>query len=85
MSAIQERYSPIVLGANGTAPITGSAVGGFLCTATGTITITRTVGGDLITAMPVTAGVYYPIPFYIGATGGTVTLATNAAGVLGVG
>lgn len=88
MSTIKERYSPIVLAANGSATLTGSMVGGFLCITSGTITITGLTDAGasrtIVNALPVTAGVYYPIPFYIGEKGGTVTLAGGASGTLGV-
>ncbi len=84
MSTIKERYNPIVLAANGTAPLTGDMVGGFLCQTAGTVSITRNTGGALLTAFPVEIGVYYPMPFYIGPNGGTVTLAGGASGILGV-
>lgn len=88
MAAYQERYSPVVVGVDSSVPLTGSAVGGFLCKTAGTITITENdeQGGTriIVNAVPVTAGIYTPIPFYLSPYGGTVTTAGGASGTLGV-
>jgi hypothetical protein len=85
---VQERYSPVVLGANSTVRINSQGTGGFLCTTSGTITLVRDNGGGstttLINAMAVTAGIYYPLPFLLGQYGGTFTTAGGAIGLLGV-
>lgn len=88
MSVVQERYSPIPIGANSTVNITGSNIGGFLCTASGTITLVANASGGkpqitLLTAFAVTAGIYYPLPFFLGNNGGTFTTASSAAGLIG--
>lgn len=85
---VQERYKPIVVGANSTVDINNNGVGGFLCTVTGTMTLVANAADGkaattLINAMTVTAGVYYPLPFYLGSNGGTFTTAGGGAGVLG--
>lgn len=86
--AVQERYNALVLGVNGTANVTSTGVAGFLCVTAGTLTLTRTndVGTviTIVSALPVSAGVYVPIPFLIGSKGGTVTLAGGASGALAV-
>lgn len=89
MSNVRERYSPVLVGVNETLPITSNAVGCFLCTVSGTLTITA--NGDsgkaaytLLSALTVTAGTYYKLPFYLSSNGGTVTTAGGAAGILGV-
>lgn len=89
MTIVQERYNPIVVAANSTVTIYGNNVGGFLCTATGTITLVANaaegkVQTTLLSAFPVTVGIYYPLPFYLGSKGGTFTTASSGAGVLGV-
>ncbi len=89
MSVIQERYNPIVVGANSTVTIHGNNIGGFLCTATGTITLVANAADGkpqttLLNAFAVTAGIYYPLPFYLGRNGGTFTTASSGAGLLGV-
>lgn len=89
MSVVQERYNPIVVAANTTVPIYGNNIGCFLCTATGTITLVANANDGkaettLLSAMAVTAGFYYPLPFYLGKNGGVFTTASNGAGVLGV-
>jgi hypothetical protein len=86
---IRERYDPVVIGANSTYDIKRSSIGCFLCTTTGTITLsTKAVEGEaavtLLSAMPVTAGVYYPLPFFLGVNGGIFTTGGGAIGVLGV-
>lgn len=87
MSIVQERYTPIPIAANTTVTVRGSALGGFLCTTSGTLTVIRNDGGGntttLINAMAVTASVYYPLPFFLGQNGGTVTTAGGAVGLLG--
>jgi hypothetical protein len=87
MSAYQERYSPVVVPVDSTVPLTGSAVGGFLCKTAGTLTITKnTPSGPvaIVNAVAVTAGVYTPTPFYLGPDGGSVTTGGGASGTLGV-
>lgn len=82
---IKERYNPIVLGVNGTAVIHSEQIGGFLCQTSGTITINRgATAVPLLTAFPVTAGIYYPMPFYTAVNPSVVILAGGASGVLGV-
>lgn len=82
MTAVKERYHPTVVGANATVDITNEQVGGFICIASGTITISRRNGTVLVNALPVTAGIYYPIPMFIGINGGTLVAAGGASGTL---
>ena len=88
MANYKERYSPKLLGVNEVAKIEGNSVGGFLCKTAGTITIVNASGATVVSAHPVTAGLYYPMPFLLsntsGADGATVTLAGGASGTLGV-
>lgn len=89
MSCYQERYTPKVVTADSAYRIKSNAVGGFLCTANGTITLVANAADGapettLISAMTVAAGTYYPLPFYLGKEGGTFTTGTGGAGVLGV-
>ena len=84
----KERYTPNPIGANGSFRLTGSQAGGFLPVTGGTLTIADPEGVVLVNAVPVTAGVYLPLPFYIasrvtGQLGGLVTLAGGASGTLG--
>jgi len=85
---IKERYSPVVMGANSTASVNGVQLGGFVALTSGTITVTRNNDDGtttvIINAVPVTAGVYLPLPFFLGSHGGTVTLAGGASGTLAV-
>lgn len=85
---ITKRYRPQPLGVNATAKINTDHIGCFLAITAGTITITSDpdIGSTPVTvinAFPVAAGAYYELPFYLSPTGGTVTLAAGASGVLG--
>lgn len=82
MSIERIRYTGYALGVNGTFTLRNFSVGGFLCKAAGTITITDLNGNVVVDAVPVTAGQYVYIPLMLQTPGGTVTLASNAAGTL---
>lgn len=84
MSTVQERYRPMLMAANATAVVKGEQVAGFLCKTTGTISVTTNGGILTVDAVPVTAGIYTPLPFFLGINGGTVTLASGASGTLAV-
>lgn len=60
----------------------GGSMGGFLCTTSGTLALTETVGGaTIVAAVAVTAGTFYPIPAVIApGVGMTATLTGSAAG-----
>lgn len=79
---IREHYRPIVVGANATVTFTSKDIGGFLAKTDGTVSVVDSAGTTIINALPVLGGVYYPMPFYIGATGGSVTTASGASGTL---
>lgn len=86
---VRERYAPVVVAANSTVAITSNSTGCFLCQVSGTITLTTNAqdgkaATTLLNAFPVTAGIYYPLPFYLSANGGSFTTAGGAAGLLGV-
>ena len=82
---IEERYKPVVLGVNATynIPAGVQAIAGFLCAVSGTISVTNGAGTLIVNALPVTAGIYYPMPFHL-ETGnsGTVVAAGGARGTL---
>lgn len=82
---VKLRYTPLLVGAGETLSITSDTIGGFLCVTAGTISISRKNEDNtttaLVTALPVSAGVWVDIPFYLGTWGGTITSAT-AVGVL---
>lgn len=82
---IHERYNPEVIGVNSTVTLTADAIGGFLCKTAGTITVVDGRGTTVVNAYPVTAGVYYPMPFFLERPGGTITTAGGASGTMGVG
>lgn len=65
--------------------IRGPNVGGFLATVSGTLTLTDPDGTVLVNAVPVTAGVYTPLPFVFStAQGAIVQLGGGAAGTLAI-
>lgn len=85
MTAVRERYRPQPIAANGTYRVRGGQIGGFLGITAGTLTLTDENGTVLVAAVPVTAGVYLPLPFLLAtAEGGTVSLAGGASGTLAV-
>lgn len=84
MSSVQERYDALVVGVNSTVNINGTAVAGFACKTSGTISIVDGNGTTIVDAFPVTAGVYHPFPFYLQKIGGTATTAGGASGTLAV-
>ena len=91
MGTVAERYSPRPVAANGVITDYGvNSIGGFLCVTSGTLTLTnnsniRGVAEPVVlfTNLPVTAGVYYPMPFRVNG-GFTLTCSSGASGVLGV-
>lgn len=88
MSNYKERYAPVLIAANASFTLATNSVGGFLCKTAGTISVTRTnqlTGASelIIDAHPVSAGLYYPLPFFLGSAGGVFTAAGGASGTLG--
>lgn len=79
---ITERYRGQAMAANSSTYVNGDSVYGFLAVTSGTITVVDDAGGPIVQSFPMAAGVYYPIPVYIGPNGGTVTLAGGASGTL---
>lgn len=61
----------------------GPHIAGFLCTTSGTLTVTDADGTVLVDALAVTAGTWTRIPlFFASSAGGTVALGGGAAGTL---
>lgn len=85
---ITERYSPLFVGVNTARESQSDHMGGFLCQTTGTLTVeVADLAGAfvaILTAFPVTAGVYYPMPFYLSARGARFTTAGGASGLVAV-
>ncbi|MFA5506964.1 MAG: hypothetical protein WC423_16145 [Vulcanimicrobiota bacterium] len=83
---IDEQYSPQPIEAGGTYLLPfGKSVAGFLCTIDGTLTVYNGRGNVVVDTLPVTAGVYHPVPFTLGSEdGGKVELGGGAAGTLAV-
>jgi hypothetical protein len=92
MTHVTKRYSPVVVGVNSTViSKSANAIGGFLAVTAGTITLSNNSvlqatneSFTIISAMPVTAGTWYELPF-ITQGGYTFTTAGGASGVLAVG
>lgn len=84
MSPVQEQYKPVVVGVSTSVTVTTAALAGFLAITAGTLTVVNASGTTVINAFPVTAGVYYPLPFVMNGNGATVTTAGGASGTLGV-
>lgn len=89
MAVVTERYSAFLMAVNQTRISASDHIGGFLCQTAGTITVTvpdlpGTSEITIIGPFPVSAGVYYPMPFYVGPRGCTITTAGGASGTMGV-
>lgn len=82
MANVQERYTPEVVGVDTTITLTSDSIGGFLAVTAGTITVVDGAGTTVVNALPVAAGGYYPLPFYLQRVGGTFTTAGGASGTL---
>lgn len=84
MTDVRESFSAIPMAANVARQIGGASIGGFLAVTTGLLTLTDADGTVLVNLVPVTAGVYTPIPFrFRTSAGGTITLSGGASGTLG--
>lgn len=81
-SVVQERYQPKPMAANSSLKVSKQSIGGFLCITSGTVSVEDYNGIVLVDKLPVTAGVYHPIPIYLGQHGGEVVLAGGASGTL---
>lgn len=84
---VQERYNPVVVAANSTVTVFGDNIGGFIPATDGTITVVSYVQDGkpqttLLSSFPVTAGIYVPLPIFLGKNGGTFTTAGGASGLL---
>lgn len=84
---VQERYTPVPVGANASVNIYSQQIGGFLAITAGTITIVDTAGTTVLNAFPVAAGQYVPLHMYIRnqRNFGTFTTAGGASGTVLVG
>jgi hypothetical protein len=82
MAQVKAHYRPQPMAAGSSYQVGGIHLSGFLPTVTGTMTITDANGTVLVSALPVTAGIYVQIPLLFNTPmGGTVAL-TTAAGTL---
>lgn len=89
MSKVREAYNPVPMAVNASYDVRGANIAGFLATIAGTLTVTSKPAAGasaadviLVDAVPVTAGVFTPLPIVFPATGGTVTLTGGAKGTL---
>lgn len=82
MGQSKEHYAAKPMAANSSLKC-GVTLAGFLCVATGALTVTDADGTVLVNAMPVTQGTWTRIPLLANTSAGvTVTLSLNAAGTL---
>lgn len=82
MGQSKEHYRAQPIGVDGLFVARGPAIGGFLCTVAGTMTITDASGLVLVDTLPVAPG-FNRIPLLFNTSaGGTVQLAGGAAGSL---
>jgi hypothetical protein len=80
---MSEYSRPQRMAANTSYRVQGSSVQEFLCTVSGTLTVTDADGTVHVDAIPVTAGVDLNLKFFFNTNmGGTVSLAGGAAGTL---
>lgn len=80
---VAERYTPHPMAANASTTVGGTGLGGFLAVTSGTLTVTDANGTVLVNAVPVTAGVYTPMPLRSRTSQGyVVQLAGGASGTL---
>lgn len=77
---VQERYKPLVIGANVTVPLIGVGIGGFAAVTAGTITVVDSTGATILAAFPVAAGSVYGIPLFTGASGQAGSASFTTAG-----
>lgn len=92
MTTVRERYRAEPMGVNATLNFPpNNQIAGFIAKTSGTITVTDAAGRVLVDAIPVTAGVYLPLPLIIadkiasaatGAHQAVITLAGGASGTL---
>lgn len=66
MAMVKETFQPRVVGVNTTVTIPTSTLGGFLAKTSGFVTVRNGRGAVLINAVPVTLGVFTPMPFAVG-------------------
>lgn len=81
---VQESWSYKPLVASGQVAARDGQLGGFLCSTAGTVTVydnAAATGNVMVANMPVTAGVYHPMPFSF-TTGCYFVLAGGATGTV---
>ena len=86
-SKVKEVWMPKPMTASGAITSRQGKIGGFLCTSStsGTVQISAGEDGsgdDIVAEMSVTAGTYYPMPFYC--ADGAYAVLTNCAGTFQV-
>lgn len=81
MGQVKEHYSAKPMAAGSSLKV-GVTIAGFLCTVTGTMTITDADGTVLVSALPVTQGQWIRIPLLFHTSAGGEVSLTTAAGTL---
>ena len=69
-----ERYTAYLMGVNASLKVTRQSIGGFLAKTAGTITVVNDKGATIVDAVPVAAGLYYPLPFLLQSVDGHCAL-----------
>lgn len=87
MFTTRECYTPHPMALNATLTLDCSQLAAFIATTAGTIAVTDSSGLALLTAHPVTAGQYLPLPFSVisrtaGNNATSIVLAGGASGLL---
>lgn len=83
MSTVREAFATRLMAANASLICGGAVLGGFLAKTSGAISVTDAANNLLVDAVPVTAGIYTPIPIQFQQAGGyTVALSGGASGTL---
>ncbi len=77
---VKERYTIVTVGVNSTVTFQSDSIGGFLALTGGTVSIKDYSGNTVINAVPVIAGGWTPLPFFISSNGGQVITAGGASG-----
>lgn len=82
---IGESYSPVIMSATGYVSDRRCQIAGFACSATGTLVLRDggASGTVVLASMPVTAGVWHPLPFRFHSDC-HATLGSGATGTFGI-
>lgn len=84
-SRVTETFRPQFIGANATVGnLKAGKMGGFLAVTSGTLSAVDVDGNTVLSGIPVTAGVYTPMPFFFETPIFSFTTASGASGYLAI-